>query len=116
MDYMNDEIKESWEHRIRSMAPKIKEAEESLAKADASVKKLLAELKIKAFAAGAKTSSAQETQAESSDELFKKRLSVGTAKGEISSLKVELKSLEVGFEEWRTKMVNAREERKRYGA
>ena len=58
---MNDEIKESWEHRIRNMAPKIKEAEESLAKADASVKKLLAELKIKAFAAGAKTSSAQET-------------------------------------------------------
>ena len=53
---MNDEIKESWEHRIRNMAPKIKEAEESLAKADASVKKLLAELKIKAFAAGAKTS------------------------------------------------------------
>lgn len=113
---MIDEIKESWEHRIRSIAPKIQKAEEDLVKSDASVKKLLAELKIKALASGVKTSSAQETQAESSQELYEKRLSVGTAKGQISSLKVELKSLEVGFEEWRTKMVNEREERKRYGA
>ena len=30
--------------------------------------------------------------------------------------KIELKALEVGFEEWRTKMVNMREEKKRYGA
>ena len=27
-----------------------------------------------------------------------------------------VQELEIGFEEWRTKMVNAREERKRYGA
>jgi hypothetical protein len=44
------------------------------------------------------------------------RLRVGEAKGGLSAIKVQLRALEVGFEEWRTKMVNAREERKRYGA
>jgi hypothetical protein len=34
----------------------------------------------------------------------------------LSAIKIQLRALEVGFEEWRTKMVNAREERKRYGA
>ena len=63
-----------------------------------------------------KTSSAQETWAESQQELYLARLKVGVAKGSLSALKITLKSLEIGFEEWRTKMVNAREERKRYGA
>ena len=34
----------------------------------------------------------------------------------IRSLRINLKALEIGFEEWRTKMVNEREERRRYGA
>ena len=59
---------------------------------------------------------AQETWAESQQELYLARLRVGVAKGTLSALKITLKSLEIGFEEWRTKMVNAREERKRYGA
>jgi hypothetical protein len=63
-----------------------------------------------------KTTSAQETWAESSDELYDARLRVGEAKGGLSAIKIQLRALEVGFEEWRTKMVNAREERKRYGA
>jgi hypothetical protein len=77
---------------------------------------LLAILKLKALADGMKTTSAQETWAESSDELYNARLRVGEAKGGLSAIKVQLRALEVGFEEWRTKMVNAREERKRYGA
>jgi hypothetical protein len=63
-----------------------------------------------------KTTSAQDTWAEAQDEVYNARLRVGEAKGGLSALKVQLKALEVGFEEWRTKMVNAREERKRYGA
>jgi len=77
---------------------------------------LLAVLKLKALATGMKTTSAQETWAESSDELYNARLRVGEAKGGLSAIKIQLRALEVGFEEWRTKMVNAREERKRYGA
>jgi hypothetical protein len=85
-------------------------------KNEADVKQLLAILKLKALADGMKTTSAQETWAESSDELYNARLRVGEAKGGLSAIKVQLRALEVGFEEWRTKMVNAREERKRYGA
>ena len=85
-------------------------------KNEADVKQLLAVLKLKALADGMKTTSAQETWAESSDELYNARLRVGEAKGGLSAIKIQLRALEVGFEEWRTKMVNAREERKRYGA
>jgi hypothetical protein len=42
-------------------------------------------------------------------------LIVGTKKGLLSALRVKLDAYKVGFEEWRTKMVNAREEQKRYG-
>ena len=48
--------------------------------------------------------------------MYEARLNVGTKKGLLSGLKVKLDALKVGFEEWRTKMVNAREEAKRYGA
>ena len=85
-------------------------------KNEADVKQLLAVLKLKALATGMKTTSAQETWAESSDDLYNARLRVGEAKGGLSAIKIQLRALEVGFEEWRTKMVNAREERKRYGA
>ena len=85
-------------------------------KNEADVKQLLATLKLKALADGMKTTSAQDTWAEAQDEVYNARLRVGEAKGGLSALKVQLKALEVGFEEWRTKMVNAREERKRYGA
>ena len=73
-------------------------------------------MKLKALAEGIKTTSAQETYAEASNELYEARLRVGVSKGALSALKISLKSLEIGFEEWRTKMVNAREERRRYGA
>tara|TARA_R100000781_G_scaffold23342_1_gene17223 strand:- start:681 stop:1019 length:339 start_codon:yes stop_codon:yes gene_type:complete len=110
------EIEESWMQRIRDIAPVIEKTEYEVFRCDAEVKKLHATLKMKALADGMKTSSAQETWAESQQELYLARLKVGVAKGSLSALKITLKSLEVGFEEWRTKMVNAREERKRYGA
>ena len=110
---MNDQV-ESWQDKIRELAPKISNAEYNLLKAQADIKKLQAKLELIATSQGVKTISAQKTYADNSDELYEARLKEGVAKGSLSALKIELKTLDVGFEEWRTKMVNAREERKRY--
>ncbi len=110
---MNDQV-ETWQDKIRELAPKISNAEYNLLKAQADIKKLQAKLELIATSQGVKTISAQKTYADNSDELYEARLKEGVAKGSLSALKIELKSLDVGFEEWRTKMVNAREERKRY--
>tara|TARA_R100000426_G_C4820396_1_gene110208 strand:- start:861 stop:1196 length:336 start_codon:yes stop_codon:yes gene_type:complete len=107
---------ESWMHKIRSLAPTIESTEYEVYKCEAEVKKLQAQLKLQALGEGIKTTSAQETYAEASEELYKARLRVGVAKGALSALKVNLKGFEVGFEEWRTKQVSARKERDRYGA
>ena len=113
---MDEQQQENWMHEIRSLAPVIEKAEYELFKSEADVKKIFAVLKTKAMSMGHKTNIAQETYAENQDELYQARLKVGVAKELLSSCKVQLKALEIGFEEWRTKMVNAREERKRYGA
>ena len=110
------EVEESWMQKIREIAPVIEKTEYEVFRCDAEVKKLHAQLKVKALGEGIKTSSAQDTYAESSEELYQARLKVGVAKGALSALRVKLKALEIGFEEWRTKMVNEREERRRYGA
>lgn len=113
---MTAPIEETWMHHIRQLAPLIEKTEYEVIKCDAEVKKLLATLKLKALSTGVKTTSGQETLAESDGELYDARLRVGVAKGALAALKVKLKALEVGFEEWRSKMVNDREERRRYGA
>ena len=110
---MNEQV-ESWQDKIRRLAPDIKSAEYELLKAQADIKKLQAQLELIATAQGVKTVSAQKTFADNDDGLYKARLHEGVCKGTLAALKVELKSLDVGFEEWRTKMVNSREERKRY--
>jgi|TARA_Y100000114_G_scaffold36432_1_gene31951 hypothetical protein len=110
---MEEEI---WMHRIRSLAEPIQKAEYEVFEAEANVKRLSARLKLEATAEGCKTVSAQEVYAENNDEMYQARLVVGTKKGMLSSLRVKLDAYKVGFEEWRTKMVNAREEAKRYGA
>ena len=113
---MSEEVIESWQHKIASMAKQIAKAETDVVVADAECKKLSAVLEVKAMGEGFKTHASQRQQADLTDSLYKSRLAIGIAKGALQGLKIELKSLEVGFEEWRTKMVNAREERKRYGA
>lgn len=107
---------ESWQHKIRNLAPVIEDAEFGVFKAEADIKRLQAKLEITAVSLGIKTIAGQKTHAESDKSLYEARLAYGVAKGKLSGLKVQLKSLEVGFEEWRTKMVNRREEQKRYGA
>tara|TARA_R110000851_G_scaffold81650_1_gene179252 strand:+ start:217 stop:555 length:339 start_codon:yes stop_codon:yes gene_type:complete len=111
-----DDIIESWQAQIRAMSPKIAAAEYDLVKCDADIKRLQAQLELMAAANGHKTINAQKNQADNSTELYQARLSYGVAKGAVAGTKIELKALEVGFEEWRTKMVNMREEKKRYGA
>ena len=113
---MTAPVEESWMHQIRNLAPLIEKTEYEVFKCEAEVKKLQATLKLKALGDGVKTHSGQETWAESQDELYQSRLKLGVTKGALSALKVGLKALEIGFEEWRTKMVNAREEKRRYGA
>jgi len=107
---------ENWMHKIRSLAPTMEKTEYEVYKCEAEVKKLQATLKLQALATGMKTTSAQDTYAESQLSLYEARLRVGVAKGALSALKVNLKGLEIGFEEWRTKQVSARKERDRYGA
>ena len=107
---------ESWQHKIRSIAPQLENAEFDVFKCDADIKQLQAKLEITAVSLGHKSLGAQKQYAESHDKLYEARLQLGVAKGALTGLKVTLKSLEVGFEEWRTKMVNRREEQKRYSA
>ena len=107
---------EQWQHRIREFAPKIREAKVAVFRAEADVKKLQAQLELTAMANGAKTISMQKTIADNDATLYHARLNVGVAKGNLSGLEIALRAVEVGFDEWRTRMASAREEKKRYGA
>jgi len=112
---VSDIDREKWMHKIRGIAESIQRAEYEIHLNEANLKKLYAQLKIKALAEGHKTISAQECFADIDDELFTQRLRVGASKGLLSALKVQLKALEIGFEQWRTEMVNSRKEYTRYG-
>ena len=112
---MNDPV-ESWQHRIRSLAPEIRAAEIAVFEAEAVLKRRQAQLELEASATGITTLGGQKQYAESRITLFTARLAYGTAKGALAAKKIELKSVEIGFDEWRTRMANAREERKKYGA
>ena len=107
---------EQWQQKIREFAPQIRDAKIAVFTGEANVKKLQAQLELAALANGAKTISMQKTIADNDESLYAARLSVGVAKGALAGLEVSLKSVEVGFDEWRTRMASAREEKKRYGA
>ena len=110
-----DEAVESWQSKIRALASAIEHAEFGVFKADADVKRLQAQLELKAMSID-KRISAQKIIAENDDRLYQARLDYGMAKGALSGLKIQLRSVEVGFEEYRTKNANMRAERTRYGA
>jgi len=110
-----EQEQELWMHKIRKLADPIRKAEYEILKCEADIKRLLARTKLEAFAKGNKTVASQEVHAENNPELYKTRLQHAINKANLSSLKIQLEALKVGFEEWRTKMVNAREEAKRYG-
>ena len=106
---------EHWINKIRSLAEPIQNAEYEIFEEEANVKRLMARLKLEATAKGCKTVSAQEVYADNSDDMYAARLEVGKKRGILAALKVKLDAYTIGFEEWRTKMGNRREEAKRYG-
>ena len=112
---MVDEQQELWMHKIRSFAEPLQNAEYEVFEADANIKRLRARLMLEATASGCRSVASQEIYAENDDNLHEARLELAKKKGMLSGLKVKLDSVKIGFEEWRTKMVNAREEQKRYG-
>tara|TARA_Y100000114_G_C11581220_1_gene241149 strand:- start:61 stop:402 length:342 start_codon:yes stop_codon:yes gene_type:complete len=113
---MSDERQELWIDKVRSFAKPIQEAEYDVFEAEANIKRIKARLMLEATASGCRTVASQETFAEDSPRLYEARIALAKSKGLLSGLKVQLDAIKVGFEEWRTKMVNAREEQKRYGA
>ena len=112
---MSEQIRETWLQKIRDIASLIEKAEYESRKSDADVKRVLAVLKTKALGEGIKTTSAQDTWAENQSELYEARLLHAKNKALLTGLRVRLKALEVGFEEWRTQMVSKRKEMERYG-
>jgi|TARA_E500000318_G_C3526480_1_gene198643 hypothetical protein len=113
---MSDEVVENWQHEIRKLAPLIEKAMYHVHEKEADVKQLQAKLKLRAVDQGIKTNSGQETYAEATEELHEARLKVGVAKGTLEAIRVQLKSLEIGYEVWRTREVSQRKEQSRYGA
>ena len=107
---------EKWMHSIRQFAGLVEKAEYEVFEAEAIIKKTKARLMLEATGQGYKSAASQEVFAENSDTLYQARLDLGVTKGSLSAIKVRLDAVKVGFEEWRTKMVNQREEQKRYGA
>ena len=108
---MSDEVVENWQHEIRKLAPLIEKAMYHVHEKEADVKQLQAKLKLRAVDQGIKTNSGQETYAEATEELHEARLKVG-----VEAIRVQLKSLEIGYEVWRTREVSQRKEQSRYGA
>ena len=113
---MSDEVNESWFDRIRNLADALETAVRNTHEAKAELKKTIAQTKLRALAEGHKTAVSQEIYADNTDVVFQARLNVGVAESLVDSTKVKIDALKVGFQEWQTKTVNAREERKRYNA
>jgi len=111
-----DEQNELWIDKIRKYAKSIENSEFQVFKAEADIKRLKARLMLQATAEGCRSVASQETYAENDDSLYEARIHLAKVKGMLSGLKVQLDSVKIGFEEWRTKMVNAREAQKRYGS
>ena len=112
----SDEHIEIWLNKIRQFADTLETAYIELATAEADVKKTMAILMTQAMAEGCKTIASQVHFADSRDEMRDARIKVGVCKGNLESIKVNLNYIEKKFEAWRTKQVNQRAERKRYGA
>ena len=56
------------------------------------------------------------SKAEATENYYKASMDVAVAKAGYESCQIEKQSVDMEFEEWRTKMANLRSERNRYGA
>lgn len=105
---------EIWMEKIRGLAPVLEKAEIEVHNSKANLQRLMAKLKTEAITLGHKSVASQETYAENQPDVYQARLNIGISQGHLMSIKVQIDALKIGFEEWRTKKVNEREERRRY--
>jgi|TARA_R100000482_G_scaffold22471_1_gene6574 hypothetical protein len=112
-----DEQLENWQHLMRELSNLVGKNEESLWNAEADLKKLIA---TKMFLAemehGCKSAVAQQRFADMDDDVHQLRLQLGVCRAKKEALKLKAKSIEIGFDKWRTDQVSLRTERKNYGA
>lgn len=107
---------EKFQHQIRLSARELQEAELAVHRADAELKKTLAQMKLRAAAEGVKTVADRETYADQSDEVFTARITLGQAEARRAAMRVELKAREADFDQWKAQLYMANREARRYGA
>ena len=98
--------------RVRECGERLRLAHQELAKAKAGEARVFARAMIES---GEKSAEAQKRSANDDDVVFQSRLDVGAAEGELAAARAELRAVEISFETWRTRMANARIERRAYG-
>jgi len=102
---------------IRAAGAQLAMSERELARADAEEKRQFAKLQF--FAEhnhGAKTGTAQQRYADSTDEMFDVRTARGAAKATVAAARANLLAAEVEFKTWQSQQALLREERRVYGA
>ena len=107
---------ERFHHQIRLSAKELEDAEMAVHRADAMLKKTVAEMKLRAKAAGVKTQGECETYADQSEEVFRARLDLGVAEARRAAARVELKAREADLEEEKMRQYSLMREMRRYGA
>jgi hypothetical protein len=96
---------------IRDAGATVQKAERDLGYAEATEKRVAAQLMMTAeHAHGQKTVAAQTKWADEQDEMFNARVNRGTAKGALASAKANLLAAEVSFKTWQTEMATNRAE------
>lgn len=110
------DTEEKFHQAIRDISVELDRAEYRVAEAEAELRRLIAVKKIEAAANGVKTAAAQDTWADSLDEVFQARLAVGVANGQKSATRARLRAAEVEFEQWKAMLYLNNREARRYGA
>ncbi len=113
---MQHDTEENFAEQIRGVAILLRKAEESVARTEADLKRIIAKAMVRAELEGNKTAAAQMRYADEADDVYDARIAHGVAKGDLAYAKAELKAREIAFEHWRTKAATLRLERKVYSA
>jgi len=107
---------ENFHQKLRDLAPVVSEARVKVLTAEATLKKIFWVELCRAKDEGERSYNAQKSKAESTENYYKASMDVAVAKAGYESCQIEKQSVDMAFEEWRTKMANLRSERNRYGA
>lgn len=116
MTFAPHDTEENFAEQIRGVAKLLQKAEESVARTEADLKRIVAKAMLRGELEGNKTAAAQMRYADEAQDVYDARIAHGVAKGEYAFAKAELKAREIAFEHWRTKAATLRLERKVYSA